>query len=125
MSLPLVILAIFSIFFGYITKDIFIGLGSDFFSDNSIIYTSYTWNYVRYRICSTYFIINYYLYFLQLSLTIFSILFTEFYPKLLIKFKLSRLGYNIFSFFNQRFLVEMFYNKYISGTVLKLRRTNY
>src|SRR6201747_1055507 len=36
MSLPLIILAIFSIFFGYITKDIFIGLGSDFFSDNSI-----------------------------------------------------------------------------------------
>src|SRR6516164_22044 len=28
MSLPLVILAIFSIFFGFVTKDIFIGLGS-------------------------------------------------------------------------------------------------
>ena len=40
LSLPLVILAIFSIFFGYITKDIFIGLGSNFFMDNSVyIYT--------------------------------------------------------------------------------------
>ena len=36
MSIPLVILAIFSIFFGYITKDIFIGLGTNFFIDNSI-----------------------------------------------------------------------------------------
>ena len=36
LSLPLVILAVFSIFFGYITKDIFIGLGSSFFIDNSI-----------------------------------------------------------------------------------------
>src|SRR6201990_2681112 len=36
MSLPLIILAIFSIFFGYITKDIFIGLGSNFFCDNSL-----------------------------------------------------------------------------------------
>src|ERR1041384_8568544 len=36
MSLPLIILAIFSIFFGYVTKDIFIGLGSNFFSDNSL-----------------------------------------------------------------------------------------
>jgi len=36
MSLPLIILAVFSIFFGYITKDIFIGLGSAFFSDNSL-----------------------------------------------------------------------------------------
>jgi len=36
LTLPLVILAIFSIFFGYITKDIFIGLGSNFFIDNSL-----------------------------------------------------------------------------------------
>merc|ERR1711981_203095 len=36
MSLPLIILAIFSIFFGYITKDLFIGLGTGLFQDNSI-----------------------------------------------------------------------------------------
>src|SRR5437763_16700397 len=36
MSMTLIILAISSIFFGYITKDIFLGLGSGFFSDNSI-----------------------------------------------------------------------------------------
>src|ERR1700733_7358920 len=36
MSLPLIILAIFSIFFGYISRDVFVGLGSDLFSDNSI-----------------------------------------------------------------------------------------
>jgi len=36
MTFPLIILAIFSIFFGYISKDIFIGLGSGFFADNSI-----------------------------------------------------------------------------------------
>jgi len=58
--------------------------------------------------------------FFTISLSIISIVFTEFYPKLLINFKLSTLGYNIFSFFNQRFLVELFYNKYISGIVLKL-----
>jgi len=36
LSTPLIILAIFSIFFGYITKDMYIGLGSSFFCDNSI-----------------------------------------------------------------------------------------
>jgi len=36
MSVPLIILAVFSIFFGFITKDMFIGLGSGFFSDNAI-----------------------------------------------------------------------------------------
>jgi NADH-ubiquinone oxidoreductase chain 5 len=38
----------------------------------------------------------------------------------LISFKWSRLGYNIFGFFNQRFLIELFYNKYITGLVLSL-----
>jgi len=36
LNTPLIILAIFSIFFGFLTKDIFIGLGSGFFSDNSL-----------------------------------------------------------------------------------------
>lgn len=36
------------------------------------------------------------------------------------KFKFTRLGYNIFGFFNQRFLVELFYNTYITDVVLKL-----
>jgi NADH-ubiquinone oxidoreductase chain 5 len=36
ISLPLIILAIFSIFFGFITKDMFIGLGSGFFADNAL-----------------------------------------------------------------------------------------
>jgi NADH-ubiquinone oxidoreductase chain 5 len=36
MSLPLIILSVFSILFGFITKDMFIGLGSGFFIDNAI-----------------------------------------------------------------------------------------
>jgi len=44
----------------------------------------------------------------------------EFLPKLLVYFKFSSIGYNIFSFFNLRFLIELFYNKYIIGLILKL-----
>src|SRR6201999_2669233 len=36
MSLPLIILSVFSIIFGFITKDMFIGMGSGFFRDNAI-----------------------------------------------------------------------------------------
>ena len=119
MSFPLIILAIFSIFFGYITKDIFIGLGSNFFSDNSLFIHP-----LHEIMLDTEFAVPTLFkllpLFFTISLSIISILFTEFYPKLLINFKLSSLGYNIFSFFNQRFLVELFYNKYISGVVLKL-----
>ncbi|EHY51759.1 NADH dehydrogenase subunit 5 (mitochondrion) [Exophiala dermatitidis NIH/UT8656] len=119
MSLPLIILAIFSIFFGYITKDIFIGLGSDFFSDNSLfIHPKHEIMLdTEFAVPTIYKLLPL---FFTITLSILSIIFTEFYPKLVIKFKLSKLGYNIFSFFNQRFLVEMYYNKYISGLILDL-----
>jgi NADH-ubiquinone oxidoreductase chain 5 len=119
MSLPLIILAIFSIFFGYITKDIFIGLGSDFFSDNSLfIHPEHEIMLdTEFAVPTLYKLLPL---FFTISLSIISIIFTEFYPKLVIKFKYSRFGNIIFSFFNQRFLVEMFYNKYISSVVLYL-----
>ena len=119
MSLPLIILAVFSIFFGFITKDIFIGLGSGFFSDNALfIHPSHE------IMLDTEFGVPTIFKLLPLVLTvllsIISIVLSENLPSVLIYFKLSRVGYNIFSFFNQRFLIELFYNKYITGTILKL-----
>ena len=119
MSLPLIILAIFSIFFGYITKDLFIGLGSVFFSDNSLFI--HPNNQI---ILETEFAVSTVFKLLPLFCTLLfsftSIMFTEFYPKLLINFKFSSLGYNIFGFLNQRFAVEMYYNKYVSSVILNL-----
>jgi len=119
MSTPLIILAIFSIFFGYLTKDIFIGLGSDFFSDNSLfIHPKHEIMLdTEFAVPTFYKLLPL---FFTITLSILSILFTEFYPMLLINFKLSKIGYNIFSFFNQRFLVELYYNKYITGVILEL-----
>jgi NADH-ubiquinone oxidoreductase chain 5 len=119
MSLPLMILAVFSIFFGYITKDMFIGLGSGFFSDNALfIHPSHE------IMLDTEFGVPTLFKLLPLiftiSLSVIAIVLSEFLPIILIGFKLSRVGYNIFSFFNQRFLIELFYNRYITGTILKL-----
>jgi NADH-ubiquinone oxidoreductase chain 5 len=119
MSLPLIVLAIFSIFFGYLTKDIFIGLGSDFFSDNSLFI--HPKNEI---LLDTEFAVPSIFKLLPLlftiSLTVVCIILSELLPKLLISFKFSRLGYNIFGFFNQRFVIELFYNKYITSTILNL-----
>jgi NADH-ubiquinone oxidoreductase chain 5 len=119
LSLPLVILAIFSIFFGYITKDVFIGLGSSFFADNSIFIHP-----VHEIMLDTEFAVPVFFKLLPLILTVsfsvLAIIFSEFLSESLINFKFSNLGYNIFGFFNQRFLIEMFYNKYITNLVLDL-----
>jgi NADH-ubiquinone oxidoreductase chain 5 len=119
MSIPLIILALFSIFFGYITKDIFIGLGSNFFTDNSLFFhPSHEIMLDTEFAVPTIFKILPLIFTLLLSLI--SIIFSEFSTKPLTYFKSSRLGYNIYGFFNQRFLVELFYNKYITDLVLKL-----
>jgi len=119
MSLPLMILAVFSIFFGFITKDMFLGLGSGFFSDNALfIHPSHE------IMLDTEFGVPTLFKLLPLvftiSLSIIAIVLSEYLSTILIYFKFSRIGYNIFGFFNQRFLIELFYNRFITGIVLKL-----
>jgi NADH-ubiquinone oxidoreductase chain 5 len=119
MSFPLIILAVFSIFFGYITKDIFIGLGSGFFADNALfIHPSHE------IMLDTEFGVPTLFKLLPLvftiSLSVISIILSENVPGVLSKFKVTRVGYNVFSFFNQRFLIELFYNNYITNFILKL-----
>jgi NADH-ubiquinone oxidoreductase chain 5 len=119
ISLPLIILAIFSILFGYIAKDMFIGLGSDLFVDNSLfIHPTHE------IILDTEFAVPIlfkllpFLFFVLLSTL--AIVIYEYIPKIIINLKLNRLGYSIFSFFNQRFFIELLYNKYITGIIFKL-----
>jgi NADH-ubiquinone oxidoreductase chain 5 len=119
LSLPLVILAIFSVYFGFITKDIFIGVGSGFFADNSIFIHP-----TREILIDTEFSVPTIFKLLPFFLTVFfsgiAIIYPEFMPNSITNFKLSSIGYYIFGFFNQRFLIEFFYNKYIVNLVLAL-----
>jgi len=119
LSLPLVILALFSIFFGFITKDIFIGLGSNFFVDNSIFIHPMNEIMIdtEFAVPTLFKLLPF---IFTISFSIIALIYSEFLPESVISFKLSRLGYNIFGFFNQRFLVELFYNKYIVNLVLNL-----
>ena len=119
LNMPLIILAIFSIFFGYLTKDIFIGLGTGFFSDNSLfIHPNHEIMLdTEFAVPTLFKLLPF---FFTVTLSIISVLLSEYLPKLLINFKFSKLGYNIFSFFNQRFYIELIYNKYIVELVLKL-----
>jgi len=119
LSLPLFILAIFSIFFGYITKDIFIGIGSNFFGDNSIFIHPMNEIMIdtEFAVPTLFKLLPF---IFTISFSIIALVFSEFFPQLVIKFKLSKSGYNIYGFFNQRFLVELFYNKYITTLILDL-----
>jgi group I intron endonuclease len=119
MVFPLVALAFFSVFFGYFTKDLFSGLGTGFFTDNSIFIHPH-----KEIILATEFAVPTFFKLLPFFCTVFfSILVItlfEFFPGLIVKFKLSGIGYYIFGFFNQRGFIEMFYNNLIVNLVLIL-----
>jgi len=119
MSSPLIILALFSIFFGYLSKDIFIGIGTGFFNDNGIFINPPHENFL-----DTEFSVPIVFKVLPLMsiivFTILSFIYSEFMPNKIISFKLTRIGYNIFGFFSQRFLIELFYNKYITNRILNI-----
>jgi len=119
MVFPLVALAFFSVFFGYFTKDLFVGLGTGFFTDNSIFI--HPNNEI---LIATEFAVPHFFkllpFFCTLFFSILAIVLFEFYPSLVVKFKLSTLGYYTFGFFNQRGLIEMFYNNGIVNLILTL-----
>ena len=119
LTSPLVILALFSIFFGFITKDIFIGMGSNLFVDNSLFIHP-----IHEIMIDTEFgvpvLFKLLPFIFTISFSVIALTLSELLSELVLNFKLSRLGYNIFGFFNQRFLIEFFYNKYITNLILNL-----
>jgi len=119
MSIPLILLAVFSIFFGYITKDIFIGLGTSFFIDNGLfIHPSHEITLDTEFAVPT--IMKIIPLIFTVSLSIISVIISEFMIKGLLYFKLSNIGYNIYGLLNQRFLIELFYNRYVTNVILEL-----
>lgn len=104
MTLPLIILALFSIFFGYITKDLFIGLGTSFWS-NSLFTHPNNISYVEaeFGLIQTYKL-------LPLFGSIFGGLFTLFLyqnsPLLLLRIKSTKLGLRIYRFLIQRYYFD-------------------
>jgi NADH-ubiquinone oxidoreductase chain 5 len=85
MSLPLVILAIFSIYFGFLAKEIYIGLGTGFFNNSIYIHP------LQETAIDTEFGVNGLLKLIPLISTItviiLSIIAYEFYPNVINKFK--------------------------------------
>lgn len=99
MTLPLIFLSIFSIFIGYILKDMFVGLGTDFWG-NSIFILPQNALILEAE-------------FLETSIKIFpvclsilggsiSFILYNFFFKYIYLFKLSSFGRNLYIFFNRK-----------------------
>ena len=111
MTLPLIILAILSVYLGNITRDYFMGLGSQGFGNSIFTHPNHiilidtefgvpTLNKLLPLISSMIFAI--------IALYLF-----EKKPVWLLRFNTSNIGQNIYRFFNQRYWFELIYNRCI------------
>jgi len=126
MSVPLIILGILSVYLGSITRDFFTGLGSQGLGNSIFIHPNHI------IIADTEFgtpIINKLLPFLvSIIFASLALYLFEKKPILLLNFNKSKLGQNIYRFFNQRYWFELIYNRsivkgtlymgYVTNTVL-------
>lgn len=116
--IPLLILALFSIFFGYIFSDLFVGVGSDFFGNSlfiqpnniSIIEAEFSLNPVIKLLPAI----------LSLTGATLAILLYNKAPEFIIGLTDISLGRKIYSFLNGKYYFDVIYNHYIVSAGLQL-----
>ena len=110
MSLPLAILAIPSIFVGYLSKDMIIGLGSDFWG-NAIYTLPKQMNMIdaefiehRFKVLPVV---------LSVTGATLSFFLYNFKTNALFQLKISRVGRKLYTFLNRKWFFDKIYNEYI------------
>jgi NADH-ubiquinone oxidoreductase chain 5 len=119
--IPLLILALFSIFFGYVFSDLFVGVGSDFFGNSLFIHPN------NISMIEAEFSINPIIKLLPaiLSLTgaTLALLLYNKAPEFIISFTYTSLGRKIYSFLNGKYYFDVIYNHYFISAGLQLGYT--
>jgi NADH-ubiquinone oxidoreductase chain 5 len=119
--IPLFVLALFSIFFGFVFSDLFVGVGSDFFANSIFIKPN------NISMIEAEFSLNLGIKLLPAILSLVgclsAIFLYHFTPELLISLTDFPLGRKIYTFLNGKYLFDVVYNNYIIGSGLKLGYT--
>ncbi|KAG2217689.1 hypothetical protein INT45_000661 [Circinella minor] len=121
MAIPLVVLAVFSIFFGYVTKDLFVGMGTDFYNNALFIHPNHS------ILVDTEFGLPMSMKFLPLIgslLGTFGVLAIYWiFDSLPNQFISTSLGRGIYRFFNQKYFFDNIYNNFILNKLLSFGYT--
>jgi NADH-ubiquinone oxidoreductase chain 5 len=116
--IPLLTLAIFSIFFGFIASDLFVGVGSDFFGNSLYIRPDNN------PLIEAEFSLNTFLKLLPAILSLFgassALYLYHIQPRLLNNLISGKLGRKLYGFLNGKYYFDVIYNHYIVQSGLKL-----
>ena len=116
INFSLIMLIFPSIFAGFFLKDMFIGLGSDFWGNSIYVLPEHMT-----KIDSEFIPQKFKLLPVCLSLlgALSSFIFYTFFNKLLLKVKLSYVGKKIYNFFNKKWFFDKVYNEFFTQFLLK------
>ena len=116
--IPLVVLSLFSIGFGYLVSDMFAGAGSDFFGNAIFIHPN------RVALIEAEFSMNPLVKLLPLICTIFgaasAFFIYNFLPTIFVDITETSIGRSVYSFLNGKYYFDIVYNNYIIGAGLKI-----
>jgi len=116
--IPLFILSLFSIFFGYVFSDLFVGVGSGFFGNSLFIHPN------NISIIEAEFSIGLGIKLLPAILTLFGAILAIFMfhktPDFIINLTDTFLGKKIFTFLNGKYFFDVIYNHYIISSGLQI-----
>lgn len=116
VMVPLIILSLLAIFFGYVAKDLFVGMGSDFLSPSLFIHPSHI------SLVEAEFSINLFNKLLPAILTLggasAAIYMYHVVPLFTISLTGSILGRTLYQFFNKKYYVDAIYNYYVINASL-------
>nr|CAI9430473.1 NADH dehydrogenase subunit 5 [Fomitopsis pinicola] len=116
--IPLFLLALFSIFFGFVFSDLFVGLGTDFFANSLFIHPN------NISIIEAEFSLPIYIKLLPALLSLvgasLAIFLYHYQFNFLREITSSSLGRKIYTFLNGKYLFDVVYNNYIIGVGLQL-----
>nr|YP_009487283.1 NADH dehydrogenase subunit 5 [Russula lepida]AWB36185.1 NADH dehydrogenase subunit 5 [Russula lepida] len=119
--IPLLLLALFSIFFGFIFSDLFVGMASDFFSNAIFIKPN------NISLIEAEFSLPLIIKFLPALLSLFgaslAIILYHYSPTFIIDLTDNLIGQKIYTFFNGKYLFDIIYNNYIINKGLELGYT--
>jgi len=120
---PLFTLALFSIFFGYIFSDLFLGVGTDFFGNSLFIHPNNISIIEAEFTSETNPIIKLLPAIFSLTGAILAILLYHKSPEFLIDLTDTSFGRKLYSFFNGKYYFDVIYNHFIVSAGLKLGYT--
>nr|AWA82080.1 NADH dehydrogenase subunit 5 [Laetiporus sulphureus] len=116
--IPLFILALFSVFFGYVFSDLFVGVGTDFFANSLFIHPN------NVSLVEAEFSLPLSVKLLPAILSLLgsglAIYLYHNSPNIILALTNTTLGRTIYTFLNGKYLFDVIYNNYVIGFGLKL-----